>query len=56
MNYKNLDEHTRSRLLKETLSPEKVMLIEKYGLVADPILKWISVKENAHSQVFFIHG
>jgi len=56
MNCKNLDEKTRSRLLKEALSPEKVMLIEKYALVADPHLKWISVKENAHSQVFFTHS
>jgi len=56
MNYKNMNFLTRSRLLKEALSPEKVMLIEKYGLVADPNLKWISVKENAHSHVFFTHS
>lgn len=56
MNYKNLDENTRTHLLKEALPPEKVMLIEKFGLVAAPDLKWISIKENAHSQVFFTHS
>lgn len=56
MNYKNLDESTRTKLLKEALSPEKVMIIEKYGLVADPNFKWISVKENAHSHVYFTHS
>ncbi len=56
MQYKRLDQETRDNILKESLSIEKVNLIERYGLFCDENLKWISKKENCHEQVYFTHS
>ncbi len=55
MNYKNLDQLTRNKILKESLITDKVKLIERHGLIANADLKWISKKENSHEQVYFTH-
>ena len=56
MDYRKLDQETRDELLKKDLSPEKVRLIDKFGLHSTPDLYWISHKENAHDHIIFKHN
>ena len=53
MDYRKLDQETRDELLKKELSPEKVRLIDKFGLQSTPDLYWVSRKENAHDHIIF---
>lgn len=55
MDYTKLDQVTRDALLKKDLSPDKIKIIEKFNLQSTPELGWVSVKENAHDQLFFKH-
>ncbi len=48
-----MDHVAREKILKETLPIEKVKLIDRYGLICDENLRWISKKENSHEQIVF---
>jgi hypothetical protein len=56
MDYRKLDQETRDALLKKELTPEKVRLIDKFGLQSTPESYWISRKENAHDHIVFKHN
>lgn len=56
MDYRKLDQETRDEILKQELSPEKVRLIDKFGLQSTPDLYWVSRKENAHEHIIFKHN
>jgi len=46
----------RDEVLKRELSPEKVNVIDKFGLKSTPDLYWIQEKENIHTRVVFKHS
>lgn len=56
MNLKNMDQITRDNFLKNELSEEKVLMIEKFHLESSPDLYWVSRRENSHEQIFFKHS
>lgn len=53
MNYKNLHQEERDKILKTQLKPELVKILDRYRLESTPDLKWVSKKENSHEQVIF---
>jgi len=55
MNYTKLNQQERDNQLKKELSEEKRMLVERFGLISTPCLKWLAIKENAQNHIIFTH-
>ena len=53
MNYKNMSQEKRGRVLKSRLPEGIVKIIDRYRLLSTPELKWVSRKENSHEHVIF---
>lgn len=53
MNFKNLGQEERDRVLKEQLPTGIVYILNRYRLVSTPDLKWVSKKENSHEHIIF---
>lgn len=56
MNYKNLTQEERDRILKSELAENIVKIIERYRLESTADLKWVSRKENSHEHIIFNHA
>lgn len=55
MDYGKLTQDDRDRLLKNELSAEKVLFIEKYALQSSSDLKWYTKKNNTPARLYFSH-
>jgi hypothetical protein len=53
MNYNNLTQEERDRILKSELNENVIKIIERYRLESTKDLKWVSRKENSHEHVIF---
>lgn len=53
MKMNRMSPEERDAFLKSQLSPEKVKIIEKFGLSSNKKSEWISEKENAHPHLIF---
>lgn len=55
MNYKNLSQEDRDKVLRGQLSGNIVKIIDRYRLECTSDLKWMSKKENSHEHIIFTH-